>query len=288
MKPAPDVGSKERASAQKKSPLPGYTVTKLANTLGANANPALHDLWHAQAPERPCDSRWVAFQNEALLTGRALFEKVINESDSKVTKDATVLARYVLALLLRRADQAPLRSPSAPTIKDTTLTFWAPSCIAKGPIQRITFDRTTLKWNITDAKEIDLEASQKRDLLGWARQEIESKTFARQMAATKRLKGCPVPGANKLLRDVALSKTFETVRARAITTLATCSRTGVLPFLRAAAKDKDLPAFARQRAIDALVRLSDRKARPLLRRIAGEDGPLSVRHAARRGLARIK
>lgn len=253
-----------------------------------------------------CLPSWVVgLEAGKLLVGRDLFQRA-RALEPKAS--ALRLARLTLDVLLQQQGrplllpaELALRCPKAPQgagcqpterplvhdpkLSGDQLTFWRRPCYGPGA-DRVTMAVTAADYQVTEARTILSDAHKKRDPVGWLRDVLPKlKGAGPQRQALKALHDCGPKGSRRLLLELVRSSPFHTIREKAIVTLAHCPHadTTKLLMLRAIA---DSHVVVRQSAVDVLGTLRDPKAIPLLRRLAKNEGELSVRYAAKRALLR--
>ncbi len=264
-----------------------------------------------------CKPAWVVGVEQGsgkLLVGRDLLRKRLA---IKPAPKPTELARLTLDLLLQQRGREILDATiqgarcealgdkakaltacrkdkglawvSAPNLSDGKLSFWRKPCTGDDA-DRVVLRLVDLGYDVASTAEISEKKRIAKDPIGWVREQVMMKTPAGlQRDALKKIpkKHCKTPGHRELLQAIAAKNPHHIVREKSIIMLARCPHPTTTELLMRIAT-QDVHVHVRQAAVDILGALRDKRAVPLLRKLAAKkSAKLDVRFAAKRSLEQI-
>jgi hypothetical protein len=264
-----------------------------------------------------CKPAWVVGVEAAsgkLLVGRELLRKRLAAKPAPKAKE---LARLTLDLLLQQRGRELLNIEShrrrckalgdkakaltacqpdkglawvaPPKLAADTLTFWRKPCMGHDA-DRVVLTLADLSYSVASTAEITEKRRIGADPIGWVREQVMKRAPAGpQRDALKKVpkQGCKTPGKRQLLQAIVNKNPHHIVREKATIMLARCPHPSTTALLMRTAT-RDGHVNVRQAAVDILGALGDKRALPLLRKLAADKrAKLAVRYAAKRSLKQL-
>lgn len=178
---------------------------------------------------------------------------------------------------------------AAPALEAGKLTFWRKPCTGDDA-DRVVLKLADLSYSVASTAEIAEKKRIAADPIGWVREQVMKQAPAGpQRDALKKVpkKHCKTPGHRELLQQIVAKNPHHIVREKAIIMLTRCPHPTTTKLLMDKARS-DVHVNVRQAAVDILGALGDKRAVPLLRKLAAsKQAKLAVRYAAKRSLKQL-